>query len=566
MKMFGKVSLGIALFAVAVVLFSGGSAQAATFTVATGNDENTDNASCALSEAIENINDGATTNTDCSPTGAYGTDDTINLPTGTITLTADLTEIANSVIIQGQSKADSIIDGDSNTYTAFLIGQTAGVTNAAFRDFSITGAEEVGIAVCAADVTMDNISVSDSGAGAVVACTTPGHTVLSVEITDSEFNDNVSEGIGSYDVNSAGLFVQPYLSSDSCTGSLDVNIARVRANNNSQGQLVSGLGVWGSAGSCSGAVSLEDVESNRNTGSYAAGINLFFEGSVSSNLDRITAADNSLVGTLASLILFPVAGVSVYAGPISVSNASIYGNMASPDGGSDVAFAGIMLLALNGSPDIDITNMTLTNNHLTNSSNLSNLGFSGAGTASVATGDFTTFSSATITNLLAANNTIDEAPATCQESVDFGSGPIELAVISGGGNVIEDGTCAFGLDDPSDQNNVTGLFATLAAPAYNDGFVQTVALLEGSPAIDAGVAVPFSLDAQQVSRSQGAAVDAGAYESAFTRAVNEASTDDTSTLAESGTTIIGLVILSTAILIGAVAVSRRRIGQFRLPV
>ena len=56
------------MFVAVATILSGGKVHAASFTVATGNDENTDNSSCSLSEAIENINDQSTTNTDCSPT------------------------------------------------------------------------------------------------------------------------------------------------------------------------------------------------------------------------------------------------------------------------------------------------------------------------------------------------------------------------------------------------------------------------------------------------------------------------------------------------------------------
>ena len=78
---------GFTAFAVVAVL-QAIPTHAANFSVAVGNDENIDNTSCSLSEAIENINNQAATNTDC-PAGD-GINDTISIPAGTITLTADL--------------------------------------------------------------------------------------------------------------------------------------------------------------------------------------------------------------------------------------------------------------------------------------------------------------------------------------------------------------------------------------------------------------------------------------------------------------------------------------------
>ena len=108
----------LALLAAALfTLFKSPTAHAASFSVASGNDETTTNSSCSLSEAIENINDQANTNTDCVPSGSYGTNDTITLPSGTITLTADLPQITKSVTIQGQGMGTSVVDGGGDWQT-----------------------------------------------------------------------------------------------------------------------------------------------------------------------------------------------------------------------------------------------------------------------------------------------------------------------------------------------------------------------------------------------------------------------------------------------------------------
>ncbi|MCA9348109.1 hypothetical protein KC867_01720 [Candidatus Saccharibacteria bacterium] len=71
-----------ALFVFAIVLLIQPSkASAATIDVATGSASINDGDSiCQLEEAIENINDGSRVYADCVESGAYGNDDTINLP------------------------------------------------------------------------------------------------------------------------------------------------------------------------------------------------------------------------------------------------------------------------------------------------------------------------------------------------------------------------------------------------------------------------------------------------------------------------------------------------------
>ena len=102
------------MFVAVATILSGGKAHAATIDVATGNDETTANSTCSLSEAITNINNGdATTYPECTSTNSdpFGTNDTITLPEGTITLTADLPQITNSITIQGKGMGKSVIDG-----------------------------------------------------------------------------------------------------------------------------------------------------------------------------------------------------------------------------------------------------------------------------------------------------------------------------------------------------------------------------------------------------------------------------------------------------------------------
>lgn len=112
-----KVMLFALLFVVVNAL-GGGRAHAATLNVASGTDETTNNSSCSLSEAIQNINDQPVqTNSDCIV--GDGTNDTINLPAGTINLSDDLPTITKPITIQGQGMGVSIVDGDMGQYIPF---------------------------------------------------------------------------------------------------------------------------------------------------------------------------------------------------------------------------------------------------------------------------------------------------------------------------------------------------------------------------------------------------------------------------------------------------------------
>jgi len=82
-------------------------------------------------------------------------------------------------------------------------------------------------------------------------------------------------------------------------------------------------------------------------------------------------------------------------------------------------------------------------------------------------------------------------------------------LVSLGFNLDSDGTC--GLSEASDLSSVDPLLGSLAD---NGGPTKTHALLEGSPAIDAGSTSPFAVDVDQrnVARPQGSRRDIGAFE------------------------------------------------------
>lgn len=82
---------------------------------------------------------------------------------------------------------------------------------------------------------------------------------------------------------------------------------------------------------------------------------------------------------------------------------------------------------------------------------------------------------------------------------------------SNGGNVENANTC--GLNAAGDKVSTDPQIASIAA---NGGATETHALLEGSPAVDAGVGKCPSVDQRGEPRPQGNGCDAGAFESSFT--------------------------------------------------
>ena len=97
-----------------------------------------------------------------------------------------------------------------------------------------------------------------------------------------------------------------------------------------------------------------------------------------------------------------------------------------------------------------------------------------------------------------------------------GSGTPTFTTTSNGGNVSSDNSFSTYLTQSSDKHNQTSLASFLGVLTDNGGEVPTLALQEGSPAINAGTTVSgMTTDARGVARPQGGAFDAGAYELAM---------------------------------------------------
>jgi hypothetical protein len=167
---------------------------------------------------------------------------------------------------------------------------------------------------------------------------------------------------------------------------------------------------------------------------------------------------------------------------VNITNSTIFGNQAISADGSGIG-GGIMRTG----GTINITNSTIANN---------SAGFEGGG---IVGGTATT-----ITNVIIANNTANNG----------GNSIIKnncLDALTNGGNNLQ-----FAANNPNDTECGAGIPIAdplLASLANNGGSTETVALLPGSPAIDAAnnAACPAT-DQRGVARPQGGTCDLGAFE------------------------------------------------------
>jgi len=138
-----------------------------------------------------------------------------------------------------------------------------------------------------------------------------------------------------------------------------------------------------------------------------------------------------------------------------------------------------------------------------------------------------------VTNsIIADNRTTGGAPGgDAPSDVDFVEGDGVNSFESGGFNVIGGGTGAGAFSASGDQTGIGAAQLNLGALADNGGPTQTVALLAGSLAVNAGQ-TDLTLDQRGVARPIGGAPDIGAFESAF---VPPVLTDSNIGIAQDGT-------------------------------
>lgn len=478
---------------VILTVFQTAPTHAATLSVATGNDENTDNSSCSLSEAIENINNQAQTNTDC--TAGDGVNDTINIPAGTITLVADLPTLSESATITGAGMGQSVIDGDGQ-YQAIQMAATENET-LSVSDLTVTGFKGIGVSATGANLNIERVETDGANsveAGSIAlagfgAQNIGAGTNTTVSIDNSYVHDISDAGV------SLGIYGIFIYTSNGAT--LDLSVSNVTLSDIENTAAVTSAG---------GILAMGGMLSGGDDSTFSA------------NLENITINNVRAVSTAFGV------GVANYTG--------------TNDSSSIIRIRNSTIIDINGG-----------NNPNAPTQGSRGIFVGGGGASGVAT------VSLSIENVLLGNITTAGVPAACGKLYDYtpgfgGSGSFNGSITSTGGNLSSDTTCSPYFTHPKDQNNLTNLSSTLGPLQNNGGTVPTRALLQGSPAIDAGVTVAgLTQDARGSVRPQGLAYDSGAYESPFTQPV--AATPAT-TLANTGQSRMTLAIVTMFLLAASI--------------
>lgn len=432
--------------------------EAATISVSAGVDAKVADAVCRLSEAIENINNQAQTNADC----AAGTgNDVINLPTGTITLTADLPVLTRSVTIQGQGTNRSVIDG-AGRYRVFRTNTANGEMT--FRDFKTKSFKGIGIlGEDAKSIEINNIEVDGTGA---ISDADGGMPILGGFVLFSSGSASpviVVDGLYVHDLTSADAF---FLLGMGVRGSAN-KVQNVTAKNitianltgsNPNGQVVGVLN----------SVSIGDGISSPLQGVYE---NITIENVTSLNAQSVVGFD--LSGS--------VAGGGSVVGDVTLRNATV-------------------------------RNITHGTQSFLNASSAIGLVGAGEGISDHFDGRLK------LQNVVIVNASENSVPRSCKKGdisgiLDGWQGSAVLSLESIGGNISDDESCNDFFKHATDQKNKTKLKDTLGALSDNGGSIPTIPLKAGSPAIDTGVCKDApTKDARGVSRPQGSACDAGAFE------------------------------------------------------
>lgn len=335
-----------ALFIMAVVLvFQPNKASAATINVDAGNAAiNSGDSVCNLEEAAENINNSANTFTDCTATGAYGTNDTINLPSGTINGGSGSgigISFSKATKVLGQGRDESILDNVGlNIWGSGFPG-----TDFTLQDFKTNSQIS---ASSANKVTIQNIEITEdfgvgSGVGIVI------RNIINATISDSYIHD-------------ADIYYDAALSLEGCgsgfTGTYNINNTTISN--------VEGMGIFTTLGSDGGILNVNISNTTIDKVSNVAIANLAEEGDL-----NITYTNNTIGEVLSESGSGSGSGLDIHYGILDVINddgtASInhtfQNNIFASGDGNDVtnyqqmSGSGLLPVPGNNSPYISVTSL-----------------------------------------------------------------------------------------------------------------------------------------------------------------------------------------------------------------
>ncbi|RTK94856.1 hypothetical protein EKI60_02065 [Candidatus Saccharibacteria bacterium] len=475
-----KLILAAATF-LAVLAVGSGRAHAATITVGSG---------CTIENAIVSVNS-TTSQASCSASGAYGTDDTINIPAGTHTLTGSLTHIQENVTINGAGMGSTTIDADGNN--SGFIADSVDVT---FSNLKITAYTGLGaIETNESNVNLENVEVDGQGSDA--------QTAIYVRNDANTIKTVTGNNIYIHDINIPGS-----------GGNSQIHIFAVEqrggGTTNATFQNITIADIYNADGGVNGFMMTVGVFGT-----------LGGNGTLNATMNNVTIDNVGSVGITA-----PFSSVSFAAGGDSnvnttVNNATITGTRGIT--GSVPPLTGVKSAAFYAAT-AGITSGDVGNAHVSVSNSLLADNQSGGDSSNCMAADFTTGFS--------------------------GGGSGDPTITSLGHNISDDASCTT-FTGSGDQQNVSSIISTLGLLRSNGGNVPTRALLSGSPAISAGGAVlGVTTDARGVSRPS-TCPSVGAFQ--FEGAVCAASTTNAGTNAgapNTGIHSVSLIGVSIATLLG----------------
>lgn len=518
MKIFKKLFYVFICVALALTVIGVQPVRAASIVVNTNADNLTDDGLCTLREALATANSDTNINTSDCVTGA-GADVITFAANYTITLTSALPNISTAIIIEGMGETNTVIQANVApsvaTYRIFTVnGGNLTLRQLAVRNGRCIGACPIfpvsggGILVTnSAALTLENVTISANttplgGSGGGI------YTEGTTTITNSTINGNTANSYGGGIANNGTITIADSAISGNIANSYGggvYNGGTTIINNTT----ISGNGVNTSIGGGifnEGTMTISASAVSNNTANSGGGI--------FNNLNTTTIINSTISGNTAS------SGAGIYNRyeTTVITNSAISGNIAlGPGGGiynqwttnitastisSNTASAGG---GISNVGTINVANTTLTGNStstgggairngdssmsLIGTTTLTNVTISG-NTSSSQAATWNEYGTLNLTNTIIANST----GADCLNSSTFGANM---------NNLVEDNTCSPSLSgDPN-----------LGPLASNGGPTQTLALLAGSLAIDAGTNAGCpATDQRGTTRPQGTQCDIGAYE------------------------------------------------------
>ena len=501
----------------------------AIITVTTFNPAIADDGQCSLIEAVVNANDDAATHADC-PAGSGP--DTIELAAGAYMLTVayssdnggtGLPVVASALTINGHGAA--ITRSAAPLTPQFRILSVAAGGNLTLNDLTISngslpsgfvggGVLSNGTLACNTCIVENNTALAAGGiynyGGATLVL---NNSILRHNLADgnvggalynrdsnatlnnSVVQENTSSGYG------LGGGILSWASwtaatTTTLTVSHSLIISNTAAGDGSSGGGISNVAVSGQTA----LLLMTDSTVRGNQAQYGAGIGFSITDAPVPDsqgfIVRSTISDNHAVD--ASGVNADGGAIDVTSSTVTVVNSTISGNTVAPAGYS--GGGGFWVGGYAGFPPgvVHLINSTVANNS--------------AATEGGAVASWTESASASAT-ITAVNTIVSGNSAPAGANCYDGVGGLTSPFVSAGYNMEDLNTCNF--DQPSDHPNTNPL---LGALADNGGPSATHALLDGSPAIDAGdnaicAAVPVSgVDQRGILRPQGFVCDIGAYE------------------------------------------------------